>query len=142
QVPLLCVRVPVVGIHYSPDVTRCKLSLRGRNGRERVNSKAPVRKFDTGAGHDVGTRDSKDSGEDRGIDLLNHEERNVQERLTIIKAIAAAQHMFSSSADIPSETHARAKVATIVMRQRPRGGMINCLECQVSPVFLLCLGAD
>src|SRR6267142_1240240 len=130
----MCIRVAVVGIHYSAGVTCCKLSLSRRNDRQWINSKAPGGKPDVGAGYKVGasivrsgTSYGKHSGKDCRIDLLNHEERNVQERLAVVESIAATQNMLSSPGHVPGKAHPGTKVTTVVMRQRSRGEMINCL---------------
>src|SRR5258705_7110610 len=107
-----------------------------------IDSKSPVLKKNPSPRHDIATGNTKYSGKDCRVDLLNHEQRDIQKSLSIIKSVSSTQNLSSVSPHVPGESNARAKVTAIVVRQRRGSRMIYGLKNFVGPAIPLGFGAD
>src|SRR5216684_754963 len=52
----------------------------------------------------------------RGIELLQHEQRDVQKRLAVVDASATADQVLTFASNVESEANARAEVLVVVLR--------------------------
>src|SRR5262249_41886008 len=97
---------------------------RRRNRGRRIHPKPVGRQWDCGARYVAVTAgctwstacDGEHSGEQSRIRLLDHEQRDVEERLRNIESVAAAQNVVSVTGEVISETHTRAERLAIVVR--------------------------
>ena len=74
--------------------------------------------------------------------MLNHEERNIEERLTKIESITASYNMLASSSYIPGKANTRTEILVVVMRKSCRDWVVNGFEFEVGSALGLRLGAD
>src|SRR5262249_2077380 len=141
-IPGFGVGVAVIGIHQAAHCTFSKLARSGREGRQGVDAKPPkvrCRVAGGGAGSGrtcaeelSGSRNRVSSGERvhslkyRRVRLLNHEQRNVLERLAVVETVTGTQDMLAATGKIVSEAYTRAEIRVVVVRnssQRAADGL-------------------
>src|SRR5215471_3879698 len=98
-------------VHQAPSRAWVEIGRRWWNRRKRINTEAPVLQLDVRAGHDIRrATDAKSLLEDRGVGLLNHEQRNVLEDVPVVKAIAAAENVLRPPGEVVGKANAGAEV--------------------------------
>src|SRR5262249_44804855 len=93
-----------------------------------------------GAG--TAARKRGDGGEQRGVDLLQHEQRDVDEGLAEVDAIPGADHVAAAAGDIPSQSNAGAEALLEIIWQAAGVGTVDRLELKVGTAFGLLRSTD
>src|SRR5205814_6120921 len=118
EVELLGNRVAILRVHEPACGTIDQRCQWRRDGRIWVHAVAPVAQGNAGPGNGVRWRgEGKQALVDRGVGLLNHEQRYVLEDVAKIQTIPAAQDVFSVTSEVIGKANARAEVMVVVVRK-------------------------
>src|SRR5215469_1075014 len=129
-VDLLCERVAITGIHLASSGSGREVKVGGRNYGEGIVSVTILVERDICSGNVVaglagytGAVAVNGVGvcEYRVIGLLNHEQRNVLEGLTVVEAVTATENEFAVAENVDGNADARAEIKSIVVRKRVIG---------------------